>query len=137
MARVKKKPTSLQRKFIANKIKGMSDKQAALKAGYAEKTANNPSVIVKGEMMRELFNQAMQKAGLTPEKLAEKLTEGLEATKIHGTNDDFIEVKDYAVRHKYLETSLEQLGLKRDNAPQVQVNFIEMLKKERDAYIIE
>lgn len=79
-------------------------------------------------MLREVeFSDLLEEAGVTDALLNQKTLEGLDATKQIGARkiiqgaktgheikvdamtdtDDFIEVADYAIRHKYLETSLK------------------------------
>ena len=80
------------------------------------------------ENLRKLdYTDFMEAAGVTDHLLQQKLLEGLEATKQIGARkivqgartgheikvdattdtDDFIDVEDYAIRHKYLETALK------------------------------
>jgi len=112
----KKKPkiSIRARKYIKNKVSGMSDRQSAIKAGYSLATAKNASVNVekqgKGNVKATLI-ELMERKGLTDEHLLDKTSEGLnEANKIHGSDDNFVEVPDYGVRHKYLETALRLKG---------------------------
>lgn len=79
-------------------------------------------------MLREVeFIDLLEEAGVTDALLNQKTLEGLGATKQIGARkivqgakmgheikvdamtdtDDFIEVEDYAIRHKYLETALK------------------------------
>ena len=80
------------------------------------------------ENLRKLdYTDFMEAAGVTDHLLQQKLFEGLSATKQIGARkivqgartgheikvdattdvDDFIDVEDYAIRHKYLETALK------------------------------
>lgn len=102
--------------------------QAMRKVGYSEATAHNPQQVTKSEAW-----QALLEKHIPDWKLAQKLDEGLEANKqlaarvvfkkdaptsqsahelpaAGSTTDDFIEVPDMAVRHKYLETALKVGG---------------------------
>ena len=64
----------------------------------------------------------MDKQGLTDDKLMQILNEGLNATKVVGylnnkvngtqkVSDEFVEIPDYATRHRYLETLVKLKGL--------------------------
>ena len=89
----------------------MSDTQAALKAGYAPATAKSASIKVEKGGVKESIQALMERKGLTDEHLLDKTSEGLnKANKIHGSDDNFVEVPDYGVRHKYLETALRLKG---------------------------
>jgi len=76
-------------------------------------------------------NELMELMGMTDAYLQEKLNEGLEAKKVisvipmkakeaqpnstdlpdaNSRNIDFVDVEDYAVRHKYLDTALKLKG---------------------------
>ena len=113
-SRVKKKEPSLRaRKYVKNVVAGMTDYQAAIDAGYSSKTAikANAQIVEKSRGVKELLIELMERKGLTDDHLLDKLSDGLDnATKIQGTQDDFVEVPDYAVRHKYLETGLKLKG---------------------------
>ena|SRR3990167_297805 len=68
--------------------------------GYAEITAETPKNLTDSIGWKELIEEHL------PDSLLTKVhEEGLKANKIHGTENDFIEVPDYPTRHKYLETA--------------------------------
>lgn len=91
--------TTKQAIAIKNITQGDSAYKAMIKAGYAKNTAKNPAL----NLTRRIpFNEIMEKHGITDDKLAEKLDEGLGATN---KGDP-----DYSVRHKYVETSLRLKG---------------------------
>ena len=50
------------------------------------------------------LDDALLAEGLTEHSAAKSIKEGLEAMKIHGTSDNFIEIQDKPTQHKYLET---------------------------------
>lgn len=107
------------------KNKNKSVGKAMLDAGYSPAMAKNPHVLTKSNGWKELMEKY-----LPDEKLAAKLDEGMESMKQIGARkivqgaktgheirvdsstevDDFIEVPDYAVRHKYVETALKVKG---------------------------
>lgn len=125
--------TVKQRKLVKGIAEGKTKRQAAIDAGYspdsagplATETLRNPNV-------RDAFLTAMEKAGVTDEKLNQVMREGLEANRVvsarivksrptnideelaeaNQNTDDFIEVPDHATRHKFLETAIDVKGAK-------------------------
>lgn len=103
-----KKPSIRARKYIQNKIAGMSDRQAALNAGYAIDTADAASIKIETPAVKKLLTDLMDERGLTDDKLLDVLQDGLtNSNKIYGSSDNFVEVPDHSTRHKYLETALK------------------------------
>lgn len=120
-----------ERKFAAGIIKGLSAAEAMRQAGYAETTATHKQA-EKLEKVGVYIAKLMEQKGPTDDRLLETLKKGLRATKkipcnttirTSGKNNDpveepsaremtrhFIEVEDYAIRHKYLETGLKLRG---------------------------
>jgi len=74
------------------------------------------------------------------EKYMKTLKEGLDANKIHGTSDNFIEIPDHAVREKYLTKlgkilrleAIDGQTLHQTNIGKVYVELPRRLKKEDD-----
>lgn len=109
-------------------VKGSSIAKAMRKAGYSPSTAKRTNKLTNTKGWQELLDQH-----LSEEKLTQVLAEGLNATKLSGTGgmrmtlkaggevDEVghsdLEVPDYAVRHKYLETGLKVRGRLKDNEP--------------------
>ena len=102
-------------KKLAESLKENSKKESygslLLKSGYSEVTAKEPGKILQGRGFQEL----MAKYGITEDKLAMRLNEGLDADKKDNA--------DHNVRHKYLETALELKGLRPKNSNEI--NFIQ------------
>lgn len=96
--------------YKLNRINGMNQLDAALAAGYSEKYAKQACRIEK--LVKVSLTTHLERAGVTEKKLAKKIAEGLEATKLCGIND--VEHPDYLTQHKYLQTSLELKGLVSD-----------------------
>lgn len=113
--------------------KGGSQSEAMRLAGYSEAIAKTPGKVTRTAAFQEL----MEKIGLTDAKLAQKLHEGLEASRIvvMGKDDDsFADVQpDYAVRHRYLETGLRLKGLGKE-AGDVNINFHSHADGQRGKY---
>ena len=108
--------------------------KAMTKAGYPPTTAKNPQQLTRSKGFKEL----MDKMGISDEKLAKRLNEGLDATKavVMGvkSEDSFVDIQpDYITRHKYIETSLKLKG-HLDNQPQANNNFIQIIKEQQNKY---
>lgn len=107
--------------------------QAMRDAGYSEATAKNPDHMTKTKGWAELMEEAF------PDDLLTKVhTEGLGAMKqlsvrggkdANAASDDFIEVEDYAIRHKYLETAYKIKGKMVDKA-QIDGTLEVIIKRE-------
>lgn len=105
--------------------------QAMREAGYSKVSANKPSKLTNSKGFQALVNKY-----LPDSKLLEVHAQGLEATKVISAvvtgkdadekTNDFIDVPDYATRHKYLETGYKLKG-KLEHGPTVfaptQINF--------------
>jgi len=78
---------------------------------YSEATINSPQSVTKTKSWQELLKE------LPDEKLMKVLHEGLDANRVvsainpgksaTSSTADFIEVPDFMIRHKYLETGLK------------------------------
>lgn len=106
-------PTAKQARALANAVEnGGNITKAMIDAGYSPATANNP-----GESLTQTKGwEELLEEYLSDDKLIQVTEEGLAATKaisaLTGTSAtgktvDFVDVPDFAVRHKYLETALK------------------------------
>lgn len=111
-----RKPSLKQRAVAKDLLENVGKPigRAMLDAGYSPATAKNPDHITESKGWAQLMDEHFSDELLT--KVGE---EGLAATKqlsVRGgkdasaESDDFIEVEDYAVRHKYFETILKMKG---------------------------
>ncbi len=99
------------RKYISNKISGMSDYQAAIKAGYSRNTAVAAKQNIENPSVQRMLNELMERHGLTDEYLIDKLVDGLsKPVKVSVSGFGVTKCPDYALRHKYLETALKLKG---------------------------
>ena len=128
----------------------MPHNQAMIQAGFSEQTANTQAKrTVSNSRIQTPILQALEKAGINDDKLADKIKQGLECTKvmsavvIHKSEDgktekidDFIEVPDNPTQHRYVDTALKLKGAFPDpkidvTVPiAVQVNVIDYSKVE-------
>lgn len=120
------KKTIKQRKWLKLYLECGNASEAAFKV-YNCKNRESAANIGWENVRKLDFSNLMEESGLTDAYLNKKLDEGLGATKQIGARkivqgarvgheikvdsttdtDDFIEVADYAIRHKYLETALK------------------------------
>lgn len=138
--------TVKQRRLVKGIVEGKSKKEAAIEANYSRRSAGqNANEALAIPKVKRAIEIALEKAGLTDNRVAEVLNEGLQANRVisaivikkKGTaemaeanenTNDFIEVPDHAVRHKYLETLVDLRGLKvlpkEEPIAPVQVNIL-------------
>ena len=106
-----KKPTERQKEAFKHYTDNGGNASKALKAaGYGETIVKNPQKVTQSKGWQFLVDKY-----LPEEKLAKVHSEGLEAKKtehkVVGKDEngqpvyDFVEVPDYATRHKYLDTA--------------------------------
>lgn len=135
----KKKPPKLSltkegksirdRLFAKSLLEGNTPTQAMRDAGYAESTALARQSEKVGQVA-ETIQELMDRKGITDSRLLDVLNRGLDATKTisamvmakngdgmadaHSMTKDFIDVPDFAVQHKYMETGLKLKGHLKD-----------------------
>lgn len=115
--------TAKQRKYVRGVVMGKSKTQAALAAGYAFPTAKTAVQSIEKPYVKEAIERALDKAGITEERIAQKINEGLEAKRTVGFGDDnVIEAPDYQVQHKYLETAIKLKGLDKSESSGAIIN---------------
>lgn len=131
------KPTEKQRKTFETKMTNPDIPlgKAMELAGYDEKTAMNPKqnfVDSRGvEELRKEYKNHLTQLGLGPAKIAAKMAEWLDATKISTslTEPDKI-VNDYQTQLKAGEMLREDLGLKVEKESLIQQFNSEEMKIE-------
>lgn len=96
-------PTPKQRKLLKTLQTSSTLGEAMIAAGYSENSAKNPAIIMGTPSWQALIEKYL------PDDILLKVQlEGLAATKvITSGSEPNVEVPDYAVRHKYLETGLK------------------------------
>jgi phage terminase small subunit len=108
------KLTDKQRAFVKNKLEnpGISNYQAAIKAGYSTNTALD----AKKNILDKHGIRALIERLIGDDVLAAKLNEGTEAYKQNNFTGEI--TPDYAVRRLYLSDILELKGYKQVNVLQ-------------------
>lgn len=109
--------TLKQRKWIKHYIELGNATEAAMIAYNLTEDQRESAAQIGWENIRKLdFSELMEENGITDARLSKKLDEGLEATRTisavkgtsaNGGTTDFIDVPDFDVRHKYVQTSLK------------------------------
>lgn len=93
----------------------LSMKEAMLRAGYAESSADQQTKTLNSVRASSVMQEALRKKGFTEELIAGKIMEGLEASKGYtikmGEETVFQETPDAMARHKYLETGAKLLDV--------------------------
>jgi hypothetical protein len=107
-----------QRKLIKLTVEGKKRKEAGIEAGFSPKTAESQaSQTLAKPNVREAFLAAMDKAGITDDRLAKVMDEGLKAnravvgTDATGKTMDFMDVPDHSTRHKFFDSATKIKGL--------------------------
>ncbi|OGH14567.1 MAG: hypothetical protein A3H50_01415 [Candidatus Levybacteria bacterium RIFCSPLOWO2_02_FULL_37_10] len=145
--------TLKQRKFLKLYFETGNGTQAAL-AVYNTNDRGSASVIAS-ETLAKLKNHVrayMESKGLSLGFLVDKIIQGTEATKttnaailvqkngkaVKAEEQGLIEVPDYSVRHKYLETAAKWLGLEQPTVTMQQTNqqytYFSVDKKTKDDF---
>lgn len=117
--RVTRQLNNKQIAYLTARIQGKSKEESKRIAQYG---ANTPtSVIESSPNLRSALLSCMEKNGLTEQFLADKLKQGLEATKIQYFSKDGMVVDervnpDHDIQHKYFTKALEIRGDIKSNA---------------------
>ncbi|MCB9757383.1 MAG: hypothetical protein H6753_03045 [Candidatus Omnitrophica bacterium] len=99
--------TLRQRKYFANRFRGMNQYKAARSAGYSETYARDHANKIEMSV-RVGMAELLERAGITDKLLAENLIKGFEATGHCGK--DLVEYPDWGTRHKFLVLVLKLTG---------------------------
>lgn len=130
---MEEKRTLIQRKFINAYIKSNGNATEAYLSMHPDCTEESAAVLGH-RMLRNVnlsIEEILDRIGVTDAYLSEKLNEGLNANKVisvipikpkeskdnptdlpeaNSKNIEFVDVNDFAVRHKYLDTVLKLKG---------------------------
>lgn len=126
--------TEKQRKFIKNKTEGMTDRAAALKAGYSRNTAKNVKQHILGPTMFKALHEILEEKGLTDNQLAEDLLAGTKATKlVTSPTEPDREWPDWNNRHHFIETVL-RIKHPEVGSNQTIVNYVQVVQTQLEKY---
>lgn len=112
----KRPPETIKEKqFVKEYIATGNATEAAARV-YDVSSRESAKSIGTENLSKLAFPELMDQMGITDEKLNQVLAEGLEATRsisaiagteANGGTVDFVDVPDFMVRHRYLETGLK------------------------------
>lgn len=124
--------TIKQRRFLKEYFKSGNGTEAAMKVYNT--TDPDSAAAIASQNLSKLKNPVkvlMEQKGISLGKLLDVLDDGLGANRVisamntgrqaTGATSDFIEVPDYAIRHRYMETAGKWLGV--EQQPQVIQQF--------------
>jgi len=96
--------------YAVARSQGLSPRAAALKVGYSEAKAGNANRDIEPKA-RQTIRELLPIMGATNERLAERLTEGLDAVRAHVTKaGDVIHSTDFKERREYVRLISELTG---------------------------
>jgi len=104
-------------RYVEGVMDGKSKKQSALEAGFTRNQAMSASRSIEGPITQELLNRVLANAEVTLERLAQKLSEGLDATKPHvhsgglGKAETIKHLADFETRLKYIQQACKILRM--------------------------
>lgn len=109
--------TERQKKAFTKVLENGGNVSKAMKeSGYSDAMAKNPQKLTQSQA----FQKFMEDAGVTNQKLADVLKDGLNASKtiVMGKEEDsFVDIQpDHPTRHKFLETALKIKGIGKDES---------------------
>ena len=105
--------------------------------GYSDSISESPTFVTRSQGFIEL----LEKAGVTDDKLAKVLDEGLTASKTvvmgKDSGDSFVDIQpDHVTRHKYLETGLRLKGYGgKDDKGNSTNNYVQIINQTKDRYV--
>lgn len=115
----KVKPTDKQKAALKGIMEGKKKGKAMIDAGYSELSARSPNqnlLETSGfqELIKDLDDYSKETYKLDSAKKANRaVIDALEANKIHGTGDDFIEIPDHKIRLEAADRVHELHGFKK------------------------
>ena len=106
----RKKPLSEatlnEREFIKKYLKYKNGTKAALEV-YDCKNEHSARSIASDILKKIDISDLLEEGGISDARLVKDIDEGLKATKEYVAGEKVVKVKDFAIRHKYVETALK------------------------------
>lgn len=103
----KKELTIKQARWLHKYIETGNATEAAMQV-YDIKDRYSAGSIGSENLRKLAIKDLMEEMGLTDVALVNMIAEGAtKPMKIHGTGDNFVEMPDYATRHKYVDTAVK------------------------------
>lgn len=132
----KVKPSAKAQRAIQNIVEnGGNVSKAMVDAGYSPQTAKTPSKLTQSKS----FVEFMENAGITDQKLADTLNDGLNANQVivmgKNSGESFVDIQpDHVTRHKYLTTALKVKGIEKQSEANPQLHFHQHLENKKADY---
>ena len=112
MAVIEDKLSIREQIAVAELIKGQTAENALRTAGYAESTCKTGHYnVLQKPRIQNVMREALERAGVTPDKLAEVCFDGLKADRPIVVDKSLIDYPDHGARHRFLETCVKLSGL--------------------------
>lgn len=148
MAAKQEKPkiTVKQAKFIRAKAAGKKNPDAYIEAGYKASTRNvarvESSKLLKKPNVQEALQLALEKNGLTPDRIMKVVSDGMDATKVTivrdpagGEESAFAEeTPDHSIRLKAAGMAAGFMGLNKQEGNTLNINFNQVVNADKDDY---
>lgn len=116
--------TIKQRRFVRAYLEGKPMVQAAAEAGYSPTTgARGATELLRSSKVRSAIQHALEEAGVTDERLAAVIKDGLDACKsthlVHDGEIHELRSEDWQARLRFVDTVLRLKAAYPENAPEV------------------
>jgi hypothetical protein len=122
-------------RLVRGLLEGLTPTEAMVAAGYSRSTAEaRPLSVVGKSRVREALRSAMDRQGLTAERLAKTIKAGLDATRKVVVGSQVFEEPDHATRHRFLQTAVRLRGedLKHQKDASPGETYEDRIKRLRD-----
>ena len=129
-------------RYVEGVMDGKTKKQSALDAGFTHNQATSASRSIEGPITQELLNRVLANAEVTLNRLAQKLSEGLDATKpqlLSGGPGKAVTTKllvDFETRLKYIQQACKilRMGEPNEHKPgprEMKVTMVDVYEERR------
>ena len=125
--------------YVEGLMDGKTKRQAGLDAGFTVNQAHNAKDRIEGPITQALIARSLMDAGVTLTRLAQKMDEGLEATKVQtvpggqGKPATLKLVADFETRLKYHQHACKLMGVRAEEereVPEMRVNVVALTGDE-------
>lgn len=124
---------SRRERYVEGLMDGKTRRRAALDAGFSVSQAEDAKNRIEGPITQALILRALMDAGVTLTRLAEKMSEGLEATRAQsvsggqGKPATLEMVADFETRLKYIQHACKIMSIdepEEREVPEMRVNIV-------------
>jgi len=124
---------SRRERYVEGLMDGKTRRRAALDAGFSVSQAEDAKNRIEGPITQALILRALMDAGVTLSRLAEKMGEGLDATKVQsvsggqGKPATLELVADFETRLKYIQHACKIMSVdaaEEREVPEMRVNIV-------------